>query len=615
VNTPSARVARERGEQPVCRGLERRVCAAGGLSAGASGSREHRRTGRPWHRALPLVLLAFVGSCNGPERKDDPEALPPVPEIARGTVGAYVRFSNIRTTPVVGYGLVIGLEGTGSQTMPANLRRRLLREMYRGGISDREATKILESPNTAACLVRGTVMPFHTRGSRFDVEVIALPGTQTKSLKGGTLVKTGLGPIVRDVKRRQVMGSAVGVAHGPVVVGAAAGLESKTRRTDPRRGRVIGGGRFRGDRRLTLELRDPNLRMCLLLEEAINSRFPRSARADSRQIIGREAFEPATEPDPGRPTERVPKETQYLLILTVPRAYAERWLHFAQVVASLYLDTRRESIELRVRYLIAKLRDPELRVSACYGLEALGQTSVEPLASVLNDADRDVRISAASVLSALGDPRGTPVLVTAARDRTCPQRTAAIGALGRASDPTALQTLTDLAAAGDLPVRLAAYEALRRMPNQAVVEHIDRIVLRDQQYEFRRFGIDLVHTKGAPLIVANAANDPRLIFFGDDVRFKPPIFFDEGRYWAIAKEHDTVITVQPRKPEPRRPLLRAPIEIPLDVLYYVVVMDKLGATYPDVLDRLQKAEDLGRITGRFILRKPEPEPVRERRLE
>ncbi|KPJ74068.1 MAG: hypothetical protein AMS14_05860 [Planctomycetes bacterium DG_20] len=573
-------------------------------------------------RALAGAVLVFVVSalgCRGSQNTGKSEPRPPVPEIAQGTVGAYGIFTSMRTTPVTGYGLVIGLKGTGSADMPANLRRRLLREMYKGGLDENEAAQILESPDTAAVLVRGTVMPYHTRASRFDVEVVALPGTQTKSLEGGTLVKTRLAPVVWDAWRRPALGAAVAVAHGPVVVGATALDDQQAERVDPRQGLVIGGARFGGDRKLTMELVEPNLRMCLLLEQAINGRFPRCAQAHSQQLLSREALEPnpdAPGPEPGLAVQPPPRETRYYLTLTVPPAYAGRWMHFAQVAASLYLDNRPPLVQRRVQYLIDTLRDtPEQRVVACYGLEALGRPSLEPLTALLEDGDGAVRFHAAMVLIALKEARGTPVLIEAARNPDSPHRMAAIGALSGSDDPEAIRTLEDLTASADLSVRLAAYESLRAMPDQTVVEHIEQIEFRGQRYEIHRFGVDLVHSKGPPLIVANATNDPRLILFGDDMQFKPPIFFDEGRYWAVAEEDATAITVKPPKPEPRRPLLASEIEIPFQVLYYVVVMDQLGASYPEVVKRLREADGLGRMTGRFVVRQPPADPAAERRWD
>ena len=169
-------------------------------------------------RAALLVLAAAVAAtADGCEmfRRARPAAPPALPEIARGTVSAYVRFSSINPIRVMGYGVVNYLRATGSKDMPTSIRDRLLREMRRAGISDAEA--ILNSGNAAAVLVRGVIQPYHSRGSRFDVEVAALEGTQTTSLEGGVLMRTMLAPPLSDAEGQPPMGAPMAVAHGPMI--------------------------------------------------------------------------------------------------------------------------------------------------------------------------------------------------------------------------------------------------------------------------------------------------------------------------------------------------------------------------------------------------------------
>ena len=573
------------------------------------------RIGRPVLAAC--IVVGMLVGCTGRNEQPEPEAeQPDVPEIARGTVGSYVRFTSIRSTQVIGYGLVIGLNNTGSQGVPfQSLRSRLLREMWRAGVED--GSKILDSRNTAAVLVSGTIMPFHTEGSRFDVSVTALQGTQTTSLEGGTLMKTRLAPLIRDPKGRSVMGAYTALAHGPIVVSATARSEREKQLLDKRQGLIVGGGRFSGDRKITCELLDANLRSCLLVEQTINARFPRAAAAKSRQVYTSEAFvpEPGRETGVGeppgsepKPVEPPPKETQYYVELSVPPRFAGRWLHFTQVVASLYIDRREAAVQARAQYLIDTLRDDEERVTACYGLEAIGKPCIGLLVPLLADDDRTVRTAAASVLIALGDSRGTNVLVENARDPDSPQRLGAIHALGRSTEPVAVSTLHDLTGSPDVETRYAAYASLRGIRDQTVVDSVDQI------HNVKRFAIDTVRTKGPPMIIAQAAGDPRLVFFGSDIRFRPPIFFDEGRYWAIADTGARQISIMPPKPAPRRPLISKEFKIDMNVLDYVILMDQLGATYPDVLNRLQEADRLGRLTADFELRTAPP-AVTERTLD
>jgi hypothetical protein len=559
-----------------------------------AGRRVDRRHGAG--RLVPLLLLAplVVVGCTGSRRTPVGEVRPPVPEIARRTVSAYVQFGDIRMVPVSGFGLVIGLSGTGSREMPPTLREKILREMGRAGLEN--PRELLESPNNAAVLVTGMVMPYHSRGSRFDVQVSALEGTQTSSLEGGTLMKTYLTPAFLDVQGQTLPSAALAVAHGPVVL-ADAPATQPANPTWKRQGRVIGGGRFSGQRKVTLELTEPNWRMCVLIEQAINQRFPRAAMRKSRRVFRPQDYQgprPGAEPIAGLDVEPPSRETDFYVELTVPEEYAGRWTHFLQVVANLYLDQTEEGLTGRVEYLVKKLRSPEERLPAAYGLEAVGRLSRDPLAALLGDPDPDVRALAAFVLADLGDPRATPAVLDLAR-QPGPYRLAAIDALGQINAVQVIQALQELCAGLDDESRYAAYRSLRRIPGQTVVEHLDAV---------SSFGVDVVQSSGPPLLMAEAEGDPRLIFFGSGIRFRPPFLWDEGRYWAMAKEEDQDLIVMNPMPAPRRPLLQGDLVVAkMDVLQYVIVMDQLRSNYPAVLRRLSEADRLGRLSARFVLRK------------
>lgn len=98
-------------------------------------------------------------------------------------------FEGVRNNLLVGYGLVVGLDGTGDdiKKMPFT-RESLISMLERLGVNTRDAE--LEPKNVAAVMVTAELPPFSRQGSRIDVTVSALGDAD--SLLGGTLLVTPL---------------------------------------------------------------------------------------------------------------------------------------------------------------------------------------------------------------------------------------------------------------------------------------------------------------------------------------------------------------------------------------------------------------------------------------
>ena len=133
-------------------------------------------------------------------------------------------FEGVRENQLVGYGLVVGLNGTGDNIKSvAFTKESLLSMLDRVGINSRDGQ--LKSKNVAAVIVTGNLPAFGREGSRIDVMVSALG--DAKSLQGGTLIATPL--VGAD-------GEVYAVAQGPIAVGgySAAGNNQCKDRTDDR---------------------------------------------------------------------------------------------------------------------------------------------------------------------------------------------------------------------------------------------------------------------------------------------------------------------------------------------------------------------------------------------
>ena len=180
-----------------------------------------------------------------------------------------VDIQGVRSNPLQGYGLVVGLAGTGDTT---NLTPRVLANVLRRqGLSVDPAD--VEGPNVASVIVRAELPPFARRGTTIDVEVSAI-GDAT-SLQGGTLLITPL---------RGADGQVYAVAHGPVVTGgfAAAGQSSSVSKNHTTVGRIPSGANVEREEpatfvehgTVTLNLKNPDFSTAEDVRAAIDAVFP-----------------------------------------------------------------------------------------------------------------------------------------------------------------------------------------------------------------------------------------------------------------------------------------------------------------------------------------------------
>lgn len=186
-----------------------------------------------------------------------------------------VEFDGVRANDLVGYGLVVGLNGTGdglrnapfTEEMMANLLERL-------GVN--VAGEDLRPKNVAAVFVTAALPPFARAGSQIDVTVSAIG--DAKSLLGGTLVMTPL---------NGADGKIYAVAQGAIIAGgvSAEGEAARVVQGVPTAGVIPSGGRverevefdFASLRSLRLALREPDFTTASRIEAAINAQFGRRA--------------------------------------------------------------------------------------------------------------------------------------------------------------------------------------------------------------------------------------------------------------------------------------------------------------------------------------------------
>jgi flagellar P-ring protein FlgI len=191
----------------------------------------------------------------------------------------------VRDNPLVGYGLMVGLDGTGDQTMQTPFTTQSLTNMLAQlGVTLPPGTN-MQLKNVAAVMVTASLPAFARPGQAIDVTVSSLGNA--KSLRGGTLLMTPL---------KGADGAVYAIAQGSMVVGGAGASAngSKVQVNQLDSGRIPGGalveralgGSVGDDGLLTLELHRPDFGTAQRAVDAINRELgPDAAQAvDARTI-------------------------------------------------------------------------------------------------------------------------------------------------------------------------------------------------------------------------------------------------------------------------------------------------------------------------------------------
>src|SRR6202163_729630 len=154
-----------------------------------------------------------------------------IPAGATSRIKDLANIEGVRQNQLIGYGLVVGLNGTGDTLNNIPFTKQSLQAMLeRLGVNIRGAT--IRTGNVAAVMVTSNLPPFGTQGTGIDVTVSALG--DSKSLQGGTLLVTPL--LGAD-------GNVYAVAQGSVAISGfqAEGEAAKIVRGVPTVGRISNG--------------------------------------------------------------------------------------------------------------------------------------------------------------------------------------------------------------------------------------------------------------------------------------------------------------------------------------------------------------------------------------
>ncbi len=179
-----------------------------------------------------------------------------------------ISVKGVRANQLVGYGLVIGLNGTGDSLRNSPFTEQSIQSMLdRMGVNLNSARP--RSKNVAGVIVTAELPPFSGKGSRIDVTVSSL-GDAT-SLQGGTLIMTPLSAADNEI---------YAVAQGPIAVTgfAVQGKAETVTQGVPTAGRVANGalverevpGPLAESNKMELVLRNPDFGTAIAMVDVIN---------------------------------------------------------------------------------------------------------------------------------------------------------------------------------------------------------------------------------------------------------------------------------------------------------------------------------------------------------
>ncbi len=226
--------------------------------------------------------------------------------LATSRIKDIADFEGVRENMLIGYGLVVGLNGTGDNIKSIDFTKESLISMLdKMGINAREGQ--LKAKNIATVMVTASLPAFARQGSKIDVMISAIG--DAKSLQGGTLLATPLLAANNEV---------YAVAQGQIAIGgiSASGSNASVTRGVPTAGKITNGAIIENEINFDLQsmetiniaLRNPDFTTARRVAEAVNSSLGTTAA---------KAVDPAT------------------IVLTIPEQYKNNMVELLTIVEQI----------------------------------------------------------------------------------------------------------------------------------------------------------------------------------------------------------------------------------------------------------------------------------------
>jgi hypothetical protein len=555
-----------------------------------------RRLCRAALACLAAVGIGLAGGCNNKQTLDTPVATEPGATFSgeaylRGTVSSYGVLIDNTPLLVSGFGMVVDLNGTGSNEVPAFLREWLITEMRRNnvgstrfGSDNLSPQRALADTGSAVVAVEGFVPPGAAVGSKFDLLVTMIDQNST-SLEGGrlfwptTLTENGLNSQLMFIRPSAE-------AYGPMYINPVRGADPEIEFL--RQAVVVNGGTVTEARQIQMVLNQRSYLRARQIADRVNERFP----------AGRE--------------DRVPTavaKSDLIIEFNIPKRFAHDPESLLDLIAHLYLDPSPSFAPNQAAYLRDRLlEDPEGRARHIVSAwKTLGRNITPVLRELYAHDNMTVRTAALEAGAWLQDRQAVdPLVEMAAHDDPAMRVEVARWLVAFTGVPRARNTVRAMLNDDDPAIRIGAYEALSMVGDP----NIERMAV-GQGDQFK-FYIDRVRCD-KPMVFATQTDTPVLVIFGRDLGFRRSLFTQVGDALMIrtipvdtiraatAGLHEGETAYIPIHWQGRRELLEQELQTSLGVeadepVYQVELGDRDGEVMKvrlrgqDVMDRMR--EDL-----------------------
>ena len=458
-----------------------------------------------------------------PRLKETPSFRLDVPTILKGTVSQYAMLIGYesQTTKkyqpvyISNYGLVVGLQGKGSQDVAPPIRASILAELSKQGygssqrgLKDITPEDLVNSMDTAVVRVE-SIIPQGSVGRRlsstrqdlkrngysFDVRVTAEPSTGVSNLQGGSLLQTRLRIGLPTAGSRE--SRTIAIAKGPLFVNPYVADNKKASTViDRTQGTIIGGGEVLYDLPLQLRLADPSHNMIGMITNAINRVFPKN-RED--------------------PTDTAKGIDDTTINLTIPNEWRDDTQMFVELV--LHLSLRSTSIDgtaIQIKTLLENEPTKSNATAAYWRWRSMGERVLSVIRTLYDSPDETPRVAALRAGAALNDPLTVAGLKEVATNGSTVARIEAINLLENLliGDPDIDLTLLNVIDKDQDPdVRIRAAEVL-----------VDRNSRLANTFQISSTCKLSVIPSDRPLMYITQRNEPRIIVLENNNKLTSPLF-------------------------------------------------------------------------------------------
>ncbi len=526
------------------------------------------------------------------------------------TVRDVADFGNIGPMKVDGIGLVTGLTGTGHA--PEGFYRNFMEQYLLKNIGERggqmahvpkeESVKqILDNPDNCLVIVSALIPAGARKGDRFDIEVTLPAGSKATSLAGGYLQLSLLrvyeaaanlsnNPSYRDAVHPNLPGHVLGQAKGQLVVGFGGNADAN----ELKRARVWQGGESRVNRPYALMMRNDHKSVMIANDVAkrVNLMYqedPRSKRlqadfTNQEKLILAEGLvanqiNRRTDLSGIDQQEMAKAATKEVINVRVPFPYRfdhERFLHVAGFTPLNDNDPHLLNYRQRLRKM---LQDPRDCWRAARRLEALGRDSIPDLKAGMESDHPFVRFTSAEALAYLGSTAGVDVLTQLAKEQPIFAKACTV-ALANLGETICRDRLAELFACDEPALRCAAFHAL------ALMDEADPRL--GGQYLNKAFWLYRVPQAPTAMVYFSTSKRAQIVLFGRQIVLANDTRMIIGDFTVVHNKQDGNFHVKCIRSDDAR---RAPILCSNRLDEVLTALAGLGATYPDIVDFLRKAND------------------------